>query len=89
MQEIKFTSHKHIFFGRLFSVREKKTHANQSALQVFLLCQNRNDSQTFKSSSCKRFFASVFVIDANCFDQCFLFNFITRRHYFYQSLSLL
>ena len=87
MQEIKFTSHKHNFFGRIFSVREKKTHADQSALQIFYSV--RIDSQTFKSSSCKKFFASVFVIDANCFDQCFLFSFITRRHYFYQSLSLL
>ena len=56
MQEIKFTSHKEYWFGHLFFIKAKKTRTNQSTLQAFLLCPNRNDSQTFKSSSCKNFF---------------------------------
>ena len=34
----------------------KKTRTNQSTLQVLFLCLNQNDSQTFKSSSCKKKF---------------------------------
>ena len=32
----------------------KKTHANQSTLQIFLLCLERNDSQTFKTQQTQR-----------------------------------
>ena len=34
----------------------KKTLTDQSALQVFLLCPKRNNSQTLNRSSCKCFF---------------------------------
>ena len=46
----------------------------------FLICPNLNDSdsQTFKRSSRKKNFPSVYVIDATCFDECFLFHVITR-----------
>ena len=46
----------YFLFGRLFSIKAKKTYTDQSKLRVFLLCSNRNDSQTFKSSSCKNVF---------------------------------
>ena len=29
------------------------------------------------------FFSSVYVIDANCFDECFLFHVIAGRRYFF------
>ena len=41
MKEMKFTSHKQYLFRRLFSIKAKKTHTDQSTLQVFLLCPNR------------------------------------------------
>ena len=70
--------------------KPKKTRAEQSTLQVFLLCSNRNDSQTFKRSSCKNVFSSAYVIDVNCFDECILFQVISGRHYFFEkSLSVL
>ena len=47
---------KQYLLGRLFSRNAKKTHHDQSALQVFSLCLKRNDSQTFKSSRCKKLF---------------------------------
>ena len=56
MQEIKFASNKTVSIGCLFSIKGKKTRTDQSTLQVFLLSPNRNDSQVFKSSSCKIFF---------------------------------
>ena len=34
----------------------------------------------------KNFLSSVYVIDAACFDECFLFHVNTRRHYFLQKL---
>ena len=54
--EIKFTSNKQYLFGRLFSRNAKKTNADQSTSQAFVLCLKRNDSQTFKSSSCEKLF---------------------------------
>ena len=56
MNEIKFTSHKQYLFGRFFSGNAKKTHTDQSALQVSFFCLKRNDLQTFKSSSCEQLF---------------------------------
>ena len=45
--EIKCTSMKQYLFDHLYSVKAKKTHTDQSALQVLLLCSNGNDSQIF------------------------------------------
>ena len=43
-------------FGCLFSIKANNTHADQTSLQsCFFFCPNQNDSQTFKSSSCKKF----------------------------------
>ena len=55
MQEIKFTSPKQYLFGHAFSINAKKIHTEQSTLQVFFLCPNRNE-----------IFSSVFyVLGAN------------------------
>ena len=42
----------------VFSLQKQRRilPTKQSTLQVFLICPNRNDSQNFKSSSCKIFF---------------------------------
>ena len=53
----KFSSHKQYLFGLLFSRNAKKAHIDQNTLQTVLLCQKRNVSQTFQSSSsCKKVF---------------------------------
>ena len=44
MYETKFTSHKQYLFGSLYSIKAKKTHTDQSTLQVFLLFPISNDS---------------------------------------------
>ena len=71
MQEIKFTSHKLYLFGLLFSINVKEHSYRPKYTLSFSICPNLNDSQTFKSSSCKKIFSSVYVIDATCFDECF------------------
>ena len=35
-----------------------------------------------KVAAAKKSFPSVFIIDATCFDECFLFHVITGRHHF-------
>ena len=64
MYEIEFTSHKHYLFGRLFSRNPKKAHTDLRTLDVVLLCPNQNDSQTFKSSRCKK---NTSVLKEVCF----------------------
>ena len=49
--KIKFPSLK---FSSLFPRNEKTIRADQSILQVFVLCLKRNDSQTFKSNNCTK-----------------------------------
>ena len=43
---------------------QKKTNTDQSTLLVFLLCANRNESQTFKSSSYQFLFLQC--VDSRC-----------------------
>ena len=76
----KFTSLKQYLFRLLTSRNAKETQTDQSIPRVFLLCLKRNDSQTCKRGSCN--FSSVYVIGATCFDECFSFYVITKRHYF-------
>ena len=53
-----------------------------------LIILKRNVSRTFKSSSCKKSFPSINIINTTCFDECFLFLVITGRHYCYTNLLL-
>ena len=54
-----------------------------------LLFLKRTISQTFKIRGCiQKSFPSVYIIDTNCFDECFLFRVITGRNYFYTNLAL-
>ena len=41
-----------------------------------------------KVPAAKKFFPSVFIIDTNCFDECFSFHVITANIIFYTNLSL-
>ena len=54
--EIKFTSHKQYLFGLLFSIKVKEDSYRPKYTSSFLICPNRNDSQTFKRSSYKKNF---------------------------------
>ena len=56
MLKTKFSCHKQYLFDLLLPRNTKKTHTDQSILQTFLLCLNKNVWQTFKSSSCKKVF---------------------------------
>ena len=57
IQETKFACHEQHLFGHLSSRNAQKTHKGQSIPDVFLLCLERNHSQTFKSGS----FAKLFL----------------------------
>ena len=42
----------------------------------------------FQVAAAKKSFASVYIIDTTCFDECFLFHVITGRYYFLQNVIL-
>ena len=56
MSEIKSTLHKQYLFGLFFSIKVKENSYRPKYTSSFLICPNLNDSQTFKSSSCKNSF---------------------------------
>ena len=56
MQKIKFTADKQYLFGLIFSIKLKEDSYRPKYTSSFLICPNLNDSQTFKSSSCKNGF---------------------------------
>ena len=64
MNEIKFTSHKQYLFGRLFSGNAKKTHTDQSALQVSSVSKETIYKPS-KVAAANNFSSSLLVIDAN------------------------
>ena len=86
MWKTKFCSHQQYLVGLLFSRNVKKVHTDQSILQTFLFCLKRNVSQVFDSSSWKKSFSNVYIIDTTWFDECFWFHVITGRHYFYKCI---
>ena len=65
--------------GRLFPTKANKTHTNQRTLQVFLLCRLETSQKPSKVVTGKTLFSSVYVTDATCFNECFLFHMITGR----------
>ena len=66
----------------------KEDSSDHSILQVFVLCLKRNDTQTCKSSYCKKSCLQYYFIDTACFDKCILCHVMTGRHVFYKILSL-
>ena len=61
MLEIKFVSYKQYLFGRLFSVKAKKSRTDQISLQVFNLSELKR-LNSFNSSSYKKSFFLVSMI---------------------------
>ena len=49
--------------------------------QVLSLCLKRNDSETSKAGTAKNIFSSLYVVDIICFDERFLLQVITEKHY--------
>ena len=74
----------HLLLSSLEMQRRVMQTYRPSITQVILLFLKRNDSQTFKSSSCKKIFSSLYVIVTICLDKCFLFHVITGRRCFYK-----
>ena len=59
-------------------------------VEVFYSVEFKTTQKPSKVAAAKGFSPlCVYVIDATCFDKCFLFHVITRRHCFYNRLSLL
>ena len=77
MWKTKFSSHKQYLFGLFVSRKSKKAHKDQ---------RPKYTTNFFTLSEKKPL--SVYIIDTTCYDECFLFHVITRRHYFYTNLSL-
>ena len=71
-----------IYFLFLPLEMQKKNQTDQSILLLFLLCLRRSNPQPLKMAAAKSRFSNVYVIGTTCFDECFLFRVITRRHYF-------
>ena len=79
----KFTSLKQYLFRLLTSRNAKETQTDQSMPRIFLLCLKRNDPhKPLKVAAANILFSSVYVIGTTCFDECFSFYVITKRHYF-------
>ena len=60
----------------------KKTCTDPSIPLVFLLYWKERTFKPLKVAAAKTLFSSVYAIDTNCFDECFLFFVIAGRHYF-------
>ena len=67
----KFSSHRQYPFDLVFWRNAKKSHTDQSILQTFLLCVERNNSQTFKSNSFKKVFLKCIYHSYNLLQQMF------------------
>ena len=90
MEKTKFASNKQDLLGLLFSKNVKKTHNRPKYTTNILLSLKRNDSQTFKSSSCKHFFLQRVCYWYNLFQ--WVFHILCdnwKTLFFYKSLSLL
>ena len=82
--KLTFTSHKQYLLGYLFSRNTKKTHTDQSTVQVFLHCLKKNTThKSTKVATAKIFTSSAHVIDTTCVNECFLFHFTTGIHSFF------
>ena len=65
MYEIKFTFHKQYLFGRLFSRHAKKTHTDQSTLQLLSSVSKETTRKPSKVAAAKNSSSRVHVIDTN------------------------
>ena len=76
---MKFTSHKQYLFGHLFSIKVKEESYRPKYTSSLLICQKSS-----KVAAGKNFFSIVYVIDATCFDEYFLFHVIPGKRYFFK-----
>ena len=72
MQKIKFTADKQHLFGLIFSIKLKEDSYRPKYTSSFLICPNLNDSQTLKSSSCKKFLLQCVCYKCNLLRWMFL-----------------
>ena len=79
MENSNFFPHKQYLLG-LSSLKMQRR-----PIQTKVYCKPYYVSQ--EVAAAKKAFRSVYIIDRTCFNECFLFHVITRRHYFL-SLSL-
>ena len=86
-----FTSYKQYFL--VFPSREmqkrlmqNKVYYNTTSFPYPVLKEASH--KPLKVAATKKFFPSVFIIDINCFDECFSFHVITTNSIFYTNLSL-
>ena len=63
---------KQYLFGRLFSRNKKKTKVHYKFIELYL---KKKTHKPPKAAAAKNLSSSVYVIDATCFDECFLFRF--------------
>ena len=77
-RKYKYTSRKQYSLGLFFSGNAKKIHTDQNIIQVHLLCLKANDLQTLKSSNCKKWFFSVYVIGTTYFNECWKTLFLIK-----------
>ena len=93
MYEIKFNSRKQYLFSLILililivSALLKQRRLIQTKVHFKVCYYSVRTETTHKPSNviaAKTFFSSVYVIDATCFDECFLFHVVTGRHYFWQ-----
>ena len=54
----------------------------KSIVQVFYFLRIETTHNLSKVAAAKKVLSTVYVIDTTCFNECFLFHVITRRHYF-------
>ena len=69
-------------FGLFFESKSKRRLVQTNVhFKFFDLSESKR--LTNLPAAAKHFSSSVYVIDATCFDECFLFHVITGRRYFF------
>ena len=88
-EKTKFSSHAQYSIGSHFSESLKSSHTDQVYYKFFYTVWKEMAHKPSKLLTTKYFFSSVYFIVTTCFDKCFLFHVITRRHIvFHKSLPI-
>ena len=77
-----------MFFGLLFSRNAIRLMQPKVYTKLYDSVSTEAFHKPLKVAAAKKSFTSVFVIDTNCFDDCFLFFAITGNSIFYTNLSI-
>ena len=76
-----------IIYLVVFSLEMQKRLLQTKA--YYKLCfsvRKETSHKHLKVAAAKRSFLNVYIIDTTCFNECFLFCLITRRHYFFMQI---